>query len=179
MKSLWTVKPIAIIALFISAICAESGLAQSQGPTPQQIKASLAGMSKEQIKAKYMAAAAPNLNFSDKWPVNFPLPKYTKNLVSTRWINSTKGAPTAIATLSTKDSPDVVYKFYLDACNQNGWKTKAPNPKAMAGSTSNCFMLEGTKENQMIRLLSAPNSKIHGTALSITWFKIHQPAGKT
>jgi hypothetical protein len=40
-------------------------------------------------------------------------------------------------------------------------------------------MLEGTKENQMIRLLSAPNSKIHGTALSITWFKIHQPAGKT
>ncbi|HEY9731737.1 MAG TPA: hypothetical protein V6C89_07485 [Drouetiella sp.] len=168
---------IALTGVSLIFECNSSAFAQSQKPTPEEIKASLAGMSKEQIKAKYMAIAAPNLHFSDKWPVNFPLPKYMNNVVSTRWINTTKGAPSAVASLNTKDSPEMVYKFYLDSCNQNGWKTKAPTAKTMQGSGGNFFMLEGTKENQMIRLISAPNAKIHGTTLSISWFKIRPPAG--
>ncbi len=155
---------------------AGAAFGQSEAPTPQQIKASLEGLTKEQIREKYMAIAAKNLNISDKWPVNFPLPKYTGSVVQTKWLNSTKGSPTASASLSSKDSPEIVYKFYLDACNQRGWKTKAPTAKAREGMASpgKFFMLQGTKDNQMIELFCSPNPKLHGTNLSIMWVKMRK-----
>lgn len=177
MNKFWAI--IAIGALESASLYALTGPAfsQSQGPTPQELKASLEGLTKEQIREKYMAIAAKNLNFSDKWPVNFPLPKYTGNVVQTSWLNSTKGSPTASASLSSKDSPEMVYKFYLDACNQRGWKTKAPTAKAREAlaSPDKFFMLQGTKDNQIIQLFCSPNPKLHGTNLSIMWLKVRKP----
>jgi hypothetical protein len=153
--------------------CASAALAQY--PTPQQQKDAFEGMSKEQIRDKIMALGFPTTHFSDKWPVNFPLPKYT-NAVDTKWMNSTKGSPTAFASLNTKDSPATVYKFYLDACNQSGWKTRAPSAKALAGTPATFLMFEGYKDKEMIRVHCLPNKKLHGTTASISWFKVsHMP----
>ncbi|MBS2001137.1 MAG: hypothetical protein JST44_06485 [Cyanobacteria bacterium SZAS LIN-5] len=148
----------------------------AQAPTPQQVKDSMQGLSKEQIRDKYMKLAAKNLHFADSWPINFPLPKYSSNVVDAKWLNTTKGRPTAVATLHTKDSPQTVFKFYQDACIQSGWKTKSPTAKALEGTKSagNFFMLEGSKDKQMIRLFCSPNAKLHGTTVSITWFKVRQ-----
>ncbi|CAN5180006.1 hypothetical protein BH10CYA1_BH10CYA1_61030 [soil metagenome] len=148
-------------------------VAQTQPLTPQQLKASLAGMTKEQVKEKFMASAAKGLHFSDTWPTNFPMPKYTSNVTQTRFVNSTKGRVSASAYLTTKDPAQTVFQFYLDACRRDGWKVRTPTVKALENTraATNFYMLEGNKEKKMIRLFCTQDPKTHATNLSIMWFK--------
>jgi hypothetical protein len=154
--------------------CSDAGFTQGNALDPEQLKKSLAGMTKEQIKQKYMSMAFPNRHVSDKWPTNFPLPKYANNVLSTQFSNSTKGRPSAQATLTTKDSPQVVFSFYKDACERGGWAVRTPSAKAMANSkhVGQFFMLEGKKDNQEIELTCLPSSKNSATILSIMWYKL-------
>lgn len=143
-------------------------------PTQEQIRAEFAGMTPEQIKAKIMERAGAPYHFSNTWPTNFPLPKYTSNVTDTRFVNSTKGTPQATATLTTKDPAETVYQFYLDACKRDGWNVRVPKDKTIANTpgTTKLLMLEGNKENKMIRIFCTQNPKTNATTLSIMWFKI-------
>lgn len=153
--------------------CSADGLAQTQTPTPKQLKESFAGMTKEQIKEKFLSSATKGLHFSNTWPTNFPLPKYTSNVTQTRFINSTTGHATASATLTTKDPAQTVFQFYLDACRRDGWKIRTPTAKALENTraATGFYMLEGNKENKMIRLYCVQDPKTHATNLGISWFK--------
>ncbi len=153
--------------------CSVSTYAQTPTLTPEQLKASFAGMSNEQIKDKFLSNATKGLHFSDTWPKNFPLPKYTSNVTQTRFINSTQGHASASATLTTKDPAQTVFQFYLDACRQDGWKIKTPTAKTLENTraATGFYTLEGSKENMMIRLYCSQNPKTHATNLGITWFK--------
>ncbi|MBS1952618.1 MAG: hypothetical protein JST89_00385 [Cyanobacteria bacterium SZAS-4] len=165
------------IQVFLVLACTSSVFAQTpQNPTPAQIQAEFAGMTPEQVKEKVMARAAAPYHFSNTWPTNFPLPKYTSNVTDTRFVNSTKGPAQATATLTTKDAAETVYQFYLDACKRDSWNVRTPTEKtakslANTPGTTKLLMFEGNKDNRMIRVFCTQNPKTNATTLSIMWFK--------
>ncbi len=146
---------------------------QTQAPSPEQVKAEFAGMTPAQALDKIMKRSVKAIHLSDKWPTNFPLPQYASNVTETKFVNTTKGRPSASASLITKDPAETVFKFYLDACRRDGWSIRTPSAKTLENTraATNFYMLEGNKDKRMIRLICLQNPKTHATSLNITWFK--------
>ena len=114
-----------------------------------------------------------HISLSGKWPTNFPLPVYNSNVIQTSFCNSTKGQPTAGATLITKDQPQQVFDFYLSACRQGNWQVKLPSAKARADlhMPDDLFFLTADRDNQTMSLTFTRDRKSNGTVVSITWQK--------
>jgi hypothetical protein len=110
---------------------------------------------------------------SQTWPTNFPVPVYTSNVIQTNFSNSTKGQPTAAATLLTKDPPERVFEFYQSALTRNKWAVRVPSPKARAEMNigNDYYFLSAELGKQSIELTCSGNSKANTTFLSITWHK--------
>jgi len=129
----------------------------------------------EQIaKDKFMSILSnDHINISDRIPSNFPVPTYTSNVVSSSFINSTKGSPNATAGLYTKDDPEVVFKWYQDKLRNAGWSMKVAADKMLqkAGKKGKLFMLDADKEKQGLKLMCFLDTVTHGTKVSITWVK--------
>lgn len=114
-----------------------------------------------------------HLSISESWPTNFPLPAYTSNLVTKSFSHSTKGKPSAGATLITKDQPKQVFDFYNSACRRANWKVKTPSAKALTelSTTGEMYILNADNGKQSIYLTCRKHKESGGTLVSISWSK--------
>lgn len=110
---------------------------------------------------------------SESWPKNFPLPVYNSNVVRKGFSHSTKGKPSAGATLVTTDQPRQVFDFYEAACRRANWKVKVPSAKALAelGKTGEMYVLSAEQNKQSIYLTCRKHRESNGTFVSINWTK--------
>jgi hypothetical protein len=115
----------------------------------------------------------PGMHFAKGIPTNFPVPTYPNNVTRTGFINSTKGPPSAGATIITKDSPQTVFNWYQNACKQGNWLVKIPSPQAMnaISKKQRVYMVNAEKDNQQVQIFCIENKKDSGTKISISWRK--------
>lgn len=116
----------------------------------------------------------PGLKLTAGIPVNFPVPKYTSNVVNTTFSNSTKGSPTAAANIVTRDEPQKVFDWYQSTMKTEGWNLKVPTAKAMAAyaKSGQFFMLRATKGKNEVSVFVIKPEKQTNTAISISWAQI-------
>lgn len=121
----------------------------------------------------------PNTRQSTQIPANFPIQNYASNVSQLSFSHSTKGQPSAAASILTRDRPRTVFEWYQSSLRNSGWTTKSPSAKAMSemGKEDQLFIIEGEKEKHRIYLFLTPN-KQGGTAISVTWTKAPQSAQK-
>jgi hypothetical protein len=150
-------------------MCSEPVAAQSkqrpQPMTPEQ----------KQQELHDMLSRIPNVHLATQIPVNFPIPMYSSNVMTTNFSNSTKGRPTAAAMIITRDQPKDVFQWYVDNCTKSYWSVKIPTPQAMSAITQKqpqFYMFNAKKDNQQIALFCSANKKTTGTLVSISWAKI-------
>ncbi len=125
-------------------------------------------------KQKYDSVlTAAHVNISSQIPINFPVPPYTSNVVSTSFINSTKGSPTATVGITTKDSLDSVFQWYQAKLRGAGWTLNIASPKLIdkLGKQGQFLMLDGEKEKQGIKVFCMLDPVSKGTKINITWLK--------
>ncbi|MBP6745505.1 hypothetical protein KA344_09720 [bacterium] len=125
-------------------------------------------------KQKYESVlTAAHVNISSQIPINFPVPPYTSNVVSTSFINSTKGSPTATVGITTKDPLDTVFQWYQTKLRGAGWTLNVAAPKLIVklGKQGQFLMLDGEKEKQGIKVFCMLDPISKGTKVNITWLK--------
>jgi hypothetical protein len=116
----------------------------------------------------------PGILYSEQFPNNFAVPPYTSNVVKKHFMASTKGQPSATASLVTKDQINVVFDWYKNACKDGGWTFKTPNSEGAAklSKSGQLYMIDGKKEKQQIYIFCNPDKKSGGTAVTISWMKL-------
>lgn len=118
----------------------------------------------------------PGVHFSQKLPTNFPIPPYTTNVVQTSFINTTMGRPSATESIETKDNANIVYKWYQDFCQRDGWSINQPPDVSNKGSkTFNSF--SATKGKQEIQIMCLTNAR-KTTSISVRWMLKKEDTGK-
>jgi hypothetical protein len=164
-------KPI-LLSLIIILTAPSQAVAQVQNATPEVLK-NIEAYKSSPEKLKKLLSDNYHLSISQDWPKNFPLPAYTSNVTSKSFTHSTKGRPSAGATLLTSDQPQTVFDFYKSACNRAGWKVKVPSAKALAelSTTGETYLLNAEQGKQVIFLTCRKNRDPAGTFVSITWTK--------
>lgn len=167
----FTVRLGASISL-LSALASPAVAQEGANSTPEVLRTVQQYKTKEQVMQllndRYHFAA------SETWPNNFPVPVYTSNLVSKSFTHSTKGKPSAGATLITKDQPRTVFDFYNSACRRANWKVKAPSAKALTelSTTGEMYMLAAENGKQSMYITCRKHKESGGTFVSISWSKI-------
>lgn len=128
----------------------------------------------KQEKVRAVLGSIPGVRFAKELPLNFPIPPYKSNVEKTSFSHSTKGSPTAAATIITKDSAKTVFEWYQDRCKEAGWRVKIPTSQAMSkiGKEGQMYMIDARKENQQLYVFCISNSGKAGTTISISWSKI-------
>ncbi|MBA4074064.1 MAG: hypothetical protein C0508_03420 [Cyanobacteria bacterium PR.023] len=167
------IKPLTF-ALAISTVTMANTTASAQGQEKGKSDPATAAQNLKVAKQKYDSVlTAAHVNISPQIPRNFPVPPYTSNIVSTSFINSTKGSPTATVGISTKDSPESVFQWYQTQLRASGWTLTVASPKLTAklGKEGQFFMLDGAKEKQGIKLFCMLDQVSKGTKINITWLK--------
>lgn len=159
------------LAITMSA-CAQaqvSGQTQAQGQTA----APASGQAKP-VAQPVAERKIPGLKLTAGIPTNFPVPKYTSNVLNTTFSNSTKGAPTAAANIVTRDEPQKVFDWYQSTMKNDGWNIKVPTAKAMAAyaKSGQFFMLRATKAKSEVSVFVIKGEKQSNTAISISWAQI-------
>jgi hypothetical protein len=114
-----------------------------------------------------------HMSMSQQWPINFPLPVYTSNVIQTTFSNSTKGQPTAAASLLTRDPPGQVFDFYQSALSRAKWTVRVPSGKARSEMNigSDLYFLSADQGKQSINLTCESNPKSNVTSVTISWKK--------
>lgn len=109
----------------------------------------------------------PGLKMSSKIPSNFPVPSYPSNVTETAFMHSTAGAPSASATIKTKDSPTVVFDWYKTACKSKGWQVGVPSSEAKqaAGQLRSMSCIKD-RHQVYIHCTGLPEG---GTMVNISW----------
>jgi hypothetical protein len=155
--------------LLVSVLGQCPGHAQ-QLPTDQAGKDRMTEAGKRQAMAIW---AQKGVNLTMKVPVNFPVPLYSANVISTGFSNTTKGSPSANLGIITRDQPATVFSWYQTELRNKGWQLKEASPKLIAkmGKTGELFMLEGNKDINGIKLFCILDKATRGTRIQITWFK--------
>lgn len=117
----------------------------------------------DQIKAK-------GVKFREKWPKNFPVPPYPRNVTRTTFIHTTQGAASASANLITSDKPASVYHWYKKVLERDKWKINAPKPQKL-GKGMTIYLLDAVKGyNQVtLNIIKSTNPIAPGTSCSINW----------
>lgn len=132
-------------------------------------------LTKEQLEAVQLRsikqANVPGMKLLTTIPTNFPVPLYPSNVTRKAFAHSTKGQPTATASLQTADAPDVVYRWYLDQAKKAGLSTKVPSDKMRALLPKNPDMYFFTAENskQMLNFTVSKSHSESGSDVSIQW----------
>jgi hypothetical protein len=114
-----------------------------------------------------------HMSVSAQWPINFPVPVYTSNVVQTTFSNSTQGQPRAAATLLTRDAPKQVFDFYQSALSRANWTLRVPSPKARTDMNigEDFYFLNADQGKQSIYLTCLFNPKSNITFVTINWQK--------
>lgn len=153
---------LAVSSLIVPSLC----MAQGKVEKP---------LTKEQLEAVQLRsikqASVPGMKLLTTIPTNFPVPVYPSNVTRKAFAHSTKGQPTATASIQTGDAPDVVYRWYLDQAKKAGLSTKVPSEKMRALLPKNPDMYFFTAENSK-QMLNFTVSKSHtepGSDVSIQW----------
>jgi len=128
---------------------------------------------KSKEKLTKLLSETYHVAISETWPTNFPVPAYTSNVVSKSFSHSTKGKPSAGATLVTSDQPRTVFDFYNAACKRANWKVRVPSAKALAefAKSGEMYMLTAEQGKQSIYLTCRKHRESNGTLVSISWTK--------
>lgn len=147
----------------VAGVCAEN---PAQVPPEQRAARNKALQAKKNDLFSHMGIQQTN-----QIPVNFPVPAYSSNVVSSNFISTTKGRPSASATIITRDPPTNVYNFYLDACNKASYKVIGHRPKASKkpSAADKYYSLTGKKGKQELVILCLQQPKFQGTMISMTW----------
>jgi hypothetical protein len=114
-----------------------------------------------------------NMVVSQQWPTNFPVPVYASNVVQTTFSHSTKGQPTAAASLITRDAPLRAFEFYQSALSRAKWTVRVPSAKARADLNlgSDYYFLSAEQGKQSIYLTCAASPGSGTTLVNISWQK--------
>jgi hypothetical protein len=145
---------------------------QQGQPNAQQVElVKRLGLSRD-TKAPPAWAIPPGMHFAPAAPSNFPIENYTSNVTATSFLNSTKGAPSAGLSITTKDSPAVVFQFYQGALRRGGWVAQIPSPEALAkiGKPGQVYMLRGQRDKQMVNIMAVGRAGETGTNITINWY---------
>jgi hypothetical protein len=159
-----------LAALFVaSAFSTGASIAQ---PSPQVLERLRAMGLSPDMKAPPAWAIPEGVKRNDTVPSNFPIPIYRSNVYNTTFYNTTKGSPSASVSISTKDQPEIVYRFYQSQLISAGWRTQVPTPEALAkmGVKGQYYMINGTKEIQVFNLTIRSNPQVAGSVVSINWY---------
>ncbi|MDR3615783.1 MAG: hypothetical protein P4L53_19650 [Candidatus Obscuribacterales bacterium] len=115
----------------------------------------------------------PGVKFKKNLPDNFPVPKYPSHITQTNFVYSTKGVPSASATIITSDSVEKVFDWYQSACKGAGWQIKVPTIDALAKTSTRpqIFMIQGTRPKEQLSMFCTALKKKPGTTISISWTK--------
>lgn len=149
---------------------------QQQSPQAQPNAEAVALMKKlglsRDTKTPPAWAIPASVHFAPAAPTNFPIEVYSSNVTSTSFLNSTKGAASAGLSISTKDSPAVVFQFYQAALRRGGWVAQIPTAEAMAklGKPGQIYMIRGQKDKQMVNITMLANASAPGTNITINWY---------
>ena len=174
MRIQFLLSAIALTASIVStslSVASPAVAQEGQNSSPEVLREVQQYKTKEQVMKllndKYHFA------MSESWPTNFPVPAYANNLVSKSFTHSTKGKPTAGATLVTKDQPRTVFDFYNSACRRANWKVKVPSAKALTelSTTGEMYMLAAANGKQSMYITCRKHKESGGTFVSISWSK--------
>ncbi len=157
-----------LIALSLFTVCADRCLAEAaKEPSPERQKINEANVLKrDNLKVK-------GVHHTVQIPVNFPLPIYSTNVLSTNFSNSIKGTPVAAATIVTKDSAKIAFDWYKAQCSASGWQVRTPKQSAMSESEKKgqLFILNALKGEQQSTVMCAQSNKHPNTVINISWMK--------
>jgi hypothetical protein len=161
-----------------SLLCVASGAAFAQEINPNEPNQSSAALHSAQTvntpekKQKWLREKY-HLVMSQQWPTNFPVPPYTSNVVQTTFSNSTQGQPTAVASVTTRDTPLRVFEFYQTALGRSKWTIRMPSAKARADMNlgTDYYFLTADQGKQSIYLTCSFNPKNSVTVVNVNWKK--------
>ncbi len=160
---------IVFICSLIGLLCVSPAIGQNTKWDAATIEA-MKSLSTPEKRAN-MFKQAFGVSIDPTWPTNFPVPKYPSNVLQSTFDHSTKGQPTAVAMIITKDPPKTVFDFYNSACTRAGWTVRMPAEKALAqinkGGTQ--FFLNASQGRQVMFITCSPHRKTNGTVVSISW----------
>jgi hypothetical protein len=104
-------------------------------------------------------------------PANFPVPTYTRNVISTEFVQSnTRGAPSVTALTKTQDSPDLPFQWYRQTLTESGWEVTTPNARSITPAQTNgqLFMLRANKDNFGLMISCSRFPKAPYTTISVS-----------
>lgn len=162
--------------LLLSGSCQIAGQALAQAPQ-QGLKptAPHPNPPSPEERAKERAQAIkdlniPGLKLRPYIPENFPIKPYP-NAYNKGFVNSTSGKPTAGLTMYSKDAPDVVHKWYMDACREAKLNTITPSEEGRKaiGKVGDLFIINADNLKQKLSIVLVRNPKDRGTIISISW----------
>ncbi len=112
----------------------------------------------------------PNVHITQSVPTNFPVDVYRSNVVTTNFMNTTQGAPTATLSIVTKDSPSTVNSFYQSALRSRSFALQIPKAELLAkmGPPGTAFMMQGTRSKEQISV-SIVGRQDGNTYVSVNW----------
>jgi len=122
-------------------------------------------------------AVPQGMKRNESVPSNFPIPIYRSNVYNTQFYNTTRGSASATVSISTKDQPDVVYRFYQSQLVSAGWKIQVPTAEALKklGVQGQYFMISGTRDIQVFNMTIRNNPQVAGSVVSINWYVNQNP----
>lgn len=165
---------LASFQLLLTALSIDNGRAQGTAETAARPKMTA---QEAQQKAREIIRNLP-LHLAKEIPTNFPVPTYPSNVLKTNFSNSIKGAPTAAATILTKDSPETAFEWYRSFFSKNNWSLKTPTTKALSnyGQPGQFYFLTAEKDRNQLYVFCTPDPSNDGTLINISWaLKISSP----
>ncbi len=164
------VKPLLLIHLLASAPAFGQTLDAGGRPTaPHPNPPSAEERAKQRAQA-LKDLNIPGLKLRPYIPENFPIKPYP-NAYDKGFVNSTSGKPTAGLTMYSKDAPDVVHKWYMDACREAKLNTVTPSEEGRKaiGKVGDLFIINADNLKQKLSIVLVRNPKDRGTIISISW----------
>jgi hypothetical protein len=163
----------AIMLLCLSnnhATCAQSvveGRAQIKALSPE-----LQAQLQEKINAanQVLSAKVP-AKTKHGIPLNFPIPVYPSNVLTSNFIHTTHGPARAKATIVTTDPPNTAINWYQATCIKDNWVVRLPNAKAQSKLQKNGpdYMLNARKGQQEVVIECIKTKNEQETLISINW----------
>jgi hypothetical protein len=164
---------IAILPLFLAChLTAIAGTADQLEPQTKNFNPEQKAQLEQKLES--IKATFPNFpvgNHKHSIPVNFPLPVYSSNVLSTNFTATTKGPPRAKAIILTSDSPSTAINWYQAECRRANWDTRVPNAAAAAKLQKHGpdYMLDAQRGREEVVIECSRPTNQTSTLISINW----------
>lgn len=148
-----------------------SNSSSTPGSAPRSTPVTSSTATQRQVKPapKVPDLKIPGLKMSSKIPSNFPVPSYPSNVTETAFMHSTAGAPTASATVKTKDPPAAVFDWYKATCKSKGWQVRVPSSEAkQAAGKAQLHSMSCSKDRHQV-YIHCTGLPEGGTMINMSW----------